>query len=134
MVDHNKWFGIGRLVRDPEYFPATRKAYEHVTFTIAIGRVVPSEEGPEADYIPCSLWGEQAKIFCEERGKGDEVQVSGRIRTSLIPQADGKKQHYWEVRADRVQHGRRSLKNLQPKPKQDSATRAVARLTREFGK
>ncbi len=132
-MDQNKWFGIGRLVRVPEYFPPGRTGGEHCTFTLAINRVVPSQEGPEADYIPCSLWGEQARSFCQQRGKGDEVQVSGRVRTSLVPQANGSKQHYWEVRADTVQLGRRCLKNLQPQPAQDSATRAVGRLSREFG-
>lgn len=133
MGDANNVFLVGRLVKPPEYHPAGHRGEEHCTFTLAINRVVPSEQGPEADYVPCSMWGSEVVGFCERCGKGDEIHVRGRIRTSLIPQADGGRKHFWEIRADHVQEGRRSLRNLQSRPRQDRATEALGRLTKEFG-
>lgn len=133
-MDHNRCHLVGRLTKAPQYIPAGRKGDVHCTFTLAINRVVPLEDGPAADYILCSLWGEEANRFVETRATGDEVGILGRLRTGFVQQADGSRKHFWEVRVEEVQYGRRSLKNLQPRPKEDSTTRAVGRLTTEFGK
>lgn len=132
-MDHNRCHLVGRLAKDPQYVPAGLKGNDHCTFTLAINRVVPTEAGPEADYILCSLWGEEARRFVESRAKGDEVGVLGRIRTGFVQQANGSRRFFWEVRVEEVQFGRRSLKNLQPRPREDQATKAVGRLTMEFG-
>ncbi len=131
-MDHNRCHLVGRLAKDPQYFPAGRKGEEHCTFILATNRVVPTEGGPVADYIQCSLWGEEARRFVELRAKGDEVGVLGRIRTGFVQQADGGRSFFSEVRVEEVQYGRRSLKNLQPKPKEDQITKAVGKLTAEF--
>ena len=132
-MDHNRWHGVGRLVRDPEYFPPGRRGQEHCTFSIAVNRVVPNEEGPTADYLPCSLWGREAANFVEKAHKGDEVAVLGRIRTNFVLQADGARRFFWEVRIDTVHYGRIALKNLQKRHVVDDTTRAVQKLTEEFG-
>ncbi len=132
-MDHNRFHGVGRLTKDPVYFAPGRKGDEHCTFTLATNRVVSNESGPQADFILCSLWGEKASDFVKERAKGDEVGVLGRIRTSFVGQADGSSKPFWEVRVEEVEYGRRSLKNLQPRPQQDGITRAVGALTMEFG-
>lgn len=133
-MDQNRCFFVGRLVRDPEFHPAGRKGQAHATFTLVVNRVVSNEQGPQADYIPCSLWGEVAKNFCEKRSLGDEVGFFGRIRTSSIPQASGPARHVWEVRVDErtLRLGRRSRKNMAPKPEQTPQTNAVAKLSSEF--
>jgi len=133
-VDHNKGTWIGRLTKDPEFHPAGRKGDPHCTFTLAINRVVPNEGGPQADFIPCTIWGEEAERFCQLRSKGDEVGIMGRIRTNNVPQPDGSYRFHWEVRAleGGVQYGRRSLKNLQPRPAATRTTQAVGQLTAEF--
>lgn len=132
-MDHNRSLIVGRLTKRPEYFPAGMRGEEHCTFTVATNRVVSDRTGPKADYIPCSLWGPQAKTFVENRDKGDEVGVIGRIRTNYVQQADGGSRLFFEVRVEEVQMGRKSLKNLQPRPEATTATRAVGRLQNEFG-
>ncbi len=132
-MDHNRVHLVGRLVRNPEYFPPGRRGQEHCTFSMATNRVVPNEEGPAADYIPCSLWGEEATRFVERVRKGDEVTCFGRIRTNFVPQADGDSRFFWEVRVDTVEYGRISLKNLRSHVEEDNTTRAVKQLTEEFG-
>ena len=132
-MDHNRIHIIGRLTKDPEFVPAGRKGNAHCMFTVAVNRVVSNEQGPQADYIPCTLWGEEAQRFVEKRSKGDTIGILGRIRTSMVKRSDGKANFFWEVRADEVQYGHKSLKNLQPKPVETSATKAVGRLMSEFG-
>lgn len=133
-MDHNRVHLIGRLVKEPKYFPAGRKGQEHAVFSVAINRVVPNEDGPIADYLPCSVWGPEAKRFVETVHKGDEVCCLGRIRTNFVQQGDGSRDFFWEVRVDTVDYGRMSLKNLQARPRvETAATRAVEKLTNEFG-
>lgn len=123
---------IGRLTKDPEYFPAGRKGEAHCTFTLAVNRVVSNEVGAQADYLPCSLWGEEAARFVEIRAKGDTVGALGRLRTNFVQQADGTSRPFWEIRVDEIQYGQKSLKNLQPRPASTPATAAVSRLSSEF--
>lgn len=133
-LDHNRVHLIGRLVKEPKYLPAGRKGQEHCVFSLAVNRVVPNEAGPIADYIPCSLWGAEAARFVETVHKGDEVCCLGRIRTNFVQQGDGTRNFFWEIRVDTVDYGRMSLKNLQARPREETAaTRAVETLTNEFG-
>lgn len=131
-MDHNRCLIVGRLTKNPEYFPAGMRGEEHCIFTIATNRVVPDRSGPKADYIPCSLWGPLAKDFVESRAKGDEVGVIGRLRANYVQQPDGGSRLFFEVRVEEIKKGRRSLKNLQPKPAATPVTRAVATLQSEF--
>lgn len=131
-MDHNRSLILGRLTRNPEYFPAGARGEEHCTFTIAANRVVADRTGPKADYIPCSIWGPGARAFVENRAKGDEVGVLGRIRTNYVQQPDGGSRLFFEVRVEEVELGRKSLKNLQPQPRETPATRAVSTLQKEF--
>ena len=131
-MDHNRTLIVGRLTHNPEYFPPGMSGEEHCTFTLATNRVVLDRNGPKADYIPCSLWGPQARSFVENRAKGDEVGVLGRIRTNYVQQPNGGSRLFFEVRVEEVKLGRRSLKNLQPKPQPSPATMALGELHREF--
>lgn len=131
-MDHNRWHGIGRLTRDPEYVLPGRVGEGHCKFSLAINRIVSNKRGPQADYIPCILWGEEALRFIEIRAKGDEVGITGSIRTNNVLQADGNTSFRWEVRVDKVHYGRKSLKNLQPKPQETQTTRMVGQLVKEF--
>ena len=131
-MDHNRVHLIGRLTKTPEFFSAGRKGPMHCTFTLAINRVVPNQEGPQADYVPCSLWGDEAQKFIESRDRGDTVGLFGRLRTNHVVQADGSYKFFWEVRVEEVFYGMRSLKNLQPKPEKNELTANLGRLSKEF--
>ena len=132
-MDLNRCQFVGRLTKNPTFYPKGRKGDEHCTFTLAVNRVVPDEEGPKADYIQMALWGPAARIFVEDRQMGDEVMLFGSLRTSMVPLGDGKVEFRWEIRAEEVEHGRKSLKNLAGRPAETKATQAVRRLTEEFG-
>jgi single-strand DNA-binding protein len=123
---------VGRLTKNPVFYPEGRKGDAHCTFTLAVNRVIPDENGPTADYIQCVLWGPLATTFVEDREMGDEVMVFGAIRTSILPLGNGKSEFRWELRVEEVEHGRKSLKNLAGRPTETKATVAVSRLTKEF--
>jgi single-strand DNA-binding protein len=131
-VDQNRTTLVGRLTRNPEYHPPGIAGQEHCTFTLAINRVVSDRNGPKADYIPCSLWGPGARPFVEGRAKGDEVGVIGRIRVNYVQQPDGTSRLFFEIRVEEAHQGRKSLKNMQPKPETTPATQAVSTLQDEF--
>ena len=131
-MDQNRTTLVGRLTRNPEYYPPGIAGQEHCMFTLAVNRVVPDRNGPKADYIPCTIWGPGAKTFVEGRAKGDEVGIIGRLRANYVQQPDGTSRLLFEVRAEEVHLGRRSLKNMQPKPETTPATTAVGTLQNEF--
>lgn len=131
-MDLNVIMLVGRLTRDPEYHPPGARGQEHCSFTLAVNRVVPDSNGPQADYLPCSLWGPEAKPFFDNRAKGDEVGLTGRLRANRVQEAGGSSRTYFEVRVDEIHKGRRALKNLQPAPKATPTTHAVGRLQSEF--
>jgi single-strand DNA-binding protein len=131
-VDHNKTTLVGRLTANPEYYPAGIRGQDHCQFTIAVNRVVSDQNGPRADFIPCSLWGPACKAFVEQRAKGDEVGVIGRLRANYVPQPDGTSHLLFEVRVEEIHLGRKSLKNMQPAPEKTPATAAVGKLQEEF--
>ncbi len=131
-MDHNRCQFVGRLTKNPTFYPKGRKGDEHCTFVLAVNRVVPDADGPKADYINCALWGAEAVAFVEDRELGDEVGVFGPIRTNMVHLAGGGVEFRWEVRVEEVELGRKSLKNLAGRPAETRATRAVARLNEEF--
>jgi hypothetical protein len=57
----------------------------------------------------------------------------GALRTSMVSLGNGSVDFRWEIRVEEVQLGRKSLKNLAGRPAETKATRAVSRLTKEFG-
>lgn len=132
-MDVNKVYLVGRLTKDPEYLPAGRRGEPSCRFKLAVNRVVANEEGPQTDYIPCILWGEAAvREFIEKAKTGNEVGISGRIRTNHVADAAGNKRFFIEVRVDEVRFGRVALRNLSPRPKADHTVEAVQQLMSEF--
>ncbi len=131
-MDHNQWTGVGRLTRPPVFVPAGRVGTCHCTFTLAVNRVVAGGDGPKADFFPCSLWGEPAERFVEECSQGDEVGIVAAVRTNYVQKPDGSSQCLFEMRVDEIHPGRKSLKNLKPRPAVTPTTEAVGRLQEEF--
>lgn len=132
-MDANIWVGVGRLTKDPVFFPG-RKGQDYCTFVLAVNRLVANAEGPQTDYLPCSLWGEEAKRFVELRSKGDTIGVRGALRTSRAQRPDGRTEFFFEVRVEEVTYGMRSMKNLSPRPADTAATRSVRQLSKEFSR
>lgn len=108
-MDCNRVFLVGRLTKKPILKEGRDPRCQ---FTLAVNRVVSNRNGPQTDYIPCVLWGSQAEGFYRSVDKGDEVGITGRIRTSVATAADGSARYYWEIRVDEVRLGRKAARNL----------------------
>ncbi|MBU8732502.1 single-stranded DNA-binding protein [Cytobacillus oceanisediminis] len=56
-------------------------------FDLAINR---KGNPTKADFIPCVIWGDKAKMFSNKFGKGSLVLLEGELRSSLVPLEDSK--------------------------------------------
>jgi len=83
-------------------------------FVIAVPRPRKVEGQPEAEFITIIAWRDVAKQ-CEGLGKGDGVEVQGRLRTW----DDEAKRRHWGITADTVQLiVRRAPKAAAPRQRQ----------------
>ncbi|MGM0409268.1 MAG: single-stranded DNA-binding protein [Bacillota bacterium] len=102
---------IGRLTREPElkYIPGSGTAV--CNFTLAVDRGLSKskkeeleQQGkPTADFIRIKVWGKQAENCANYCFKGQQVAVSGSIRTSTSKNDDGSTNYYTDVNAYRVE-------------------------------
>lgn len=69
---------VGRLTSDVEI----RQAGDNIVanFIVAINRPKSGDREPEADFIPCQLWGKRAETFAQYHHKGSGCNVCGEIR------------------------------------------------------
>lgn len=91
----------GRLVRDVET-RTTSTGKVTASFTVAVDRRFKTEGQPEADFIPCVVWGKIAEVCSQYLSKGSKVGVVGRIQTRSYDAKDGSKRYVTEVIAESV--------------------------------
>ena len=104
----------GRLVKDPEL----RRVAEDkavVSFTIACDRDYRNKDGErEADFIDCEAWGNDAEFISREFQKGDVIVLSGKLKTRLYDDREGKKRKSVTLRVtDEYFSGRRVERNTE---------------------
>lgn len=91
---------IGRLTKNPEL----RKSQEGTsicTFSLAIDDVYSKEE--RADFIRCTVFGNQGENCKKYLEKGLLVGVNGRIRSDTYKDSEGITRYPVNVVAERVQ-------------------------------
>ncbi len=101
MSDINNATVCGRLVRDPEI---RSNGNSWATFTVAANNRWKERE--EVAFIPCIVFGPVAD-WCKEHRKGEQVIVSGRLRTSSW-ERDGQQHSRLELVVDQIQFLSRS--------------------------
>lgn len=92
----NKVILIGRLTKDPET-RYTQSGTAVGSFTLAVDRRVKKEGRPEADFIPCVVWGKLAEVVANNLIKGRKVGVEGRLQVRSYDAQDGSKRYVTEV-------------------------------------
>ncbi len=92
---------IGRLTKDIELKKRT-SGVSTVSFTLAVNRNIKKEGQPEADFINCVAWRQQAEFLGSYAHKGNIVGVEGRIATRSYDGQNGKV-YVTEVVCDSVQ-------------------------------
>lgn len=108
----------GRLTRDPE-LRTTTTGKQVVSFTVAVQkRFKPQDESqPDASFIDCVAWGQQAEFLSNYGAKGRMVGVTGRLEQRKYQAQDGTNRNVVEVVVDNVQ--------LLDRPRDDDRDRAA---------
>ena len=98
----NKWFGIGRMVKDPN-LRQTQSGKSVVSFTIAVDRDFKNKDGErESDFINIIAWGSSADFVARYFGKGDMIAVEGRLKIRNWTDENGTNRKTAEIEADRL--------------------------------
>lgn len=87
---------LGRLARDPQIYAPTQKDGTMIAkFTLAVRR-----DEDNADFVPCTAFGQTAAVIEEYVTKGQQVAVTGHIHSGSY-EKDGKTVYTLEVIVDR---------------------------------
>lgn len=99
----NKAIIAGRLTSDPE-LRQTPSGIAVTRFTVAVNRRHSSKEGeqPQADFINCVAWRNNAQFVCAYFRKGSSISIVGEINTGSYTTDSGEKRYTTEVKADEV--------------------------------
>ena len=106
----------GRLAADPDISYSAEGQNAVARFRIAAYRGKKDGKDLGADFIPCVAFGVTAEIFEKYIHKGDQIFISGKIRTSSY-EHEGKTIYTWNVQANRVEFGMSAGK---PKAKKET--------------
>jgi len=98
----NKSILVGRLTQEPEV-RYTQSGKAVASFTIAVPRIVPKGQHPEADFIPIVAWEKLAEICGNNLTKGRRVLVEGRLQIRSYEDEKGQKRRVAEIVAQNVE-------------------------------
>lgn len=108
----NKVFLVGRLTKAPE-LKTTPNGVSVATFTIAVTRRTNREE---SDFLNIVTWRGLADNCGKYLSKGQQVAVTGEIRTRSYEAKDGSKRYITEIQADDVEFLAKAGQRVQENP------------------
>lgn len=92
---------IGRITKDLE-LKRTTSNLEYCNFTLAINRPVAKGQKPQADFINCVAWRQQAVNLTRFCGKGSQIAVEGSIQTGSYKNQQGQTVYTTTVVAHKI--------------------------------
>lgn len=114
----NRFIGVGRLTKDPNFI---ENQVAVANFTVAVNRTFKNKNGEqEADFINVVTFRKQAENVNNYLSKGSLVGIDGRIQTRNYENKEGQRVFVTEVVADSVQF-------LEPKSQQSKPQQAQAK-------
>ena len=94
----NKVVLVGRLTRDPEVRYSQGDSSTAVArYTVAVDRRFKRDNEPNADFIPCVVFGRSAEFAEKYFRQGMRVAISGRIQTGNYTNKDGVKVYTTDI-------------------------------------
>lgn len=97
----NKVVLLGRLARDPEVrYSQSSTPVAVARYSVAVNRRFKREGEPDADFIPCVVFGKNGEFAEKYFKKGMMVCVCGRIQISSWDDKEGNKRYSTEVIVD----------------------------------
>ena len=102
----NKVILAGRMTADPE-LRQTQTGIQVTSFTVAVNRRYSSNNSdqqgqPQADFINCVAWRNQAEFISRYFKKGSSICIVGSIQTRNWTDQQGQKRYTTEVIVDEV--------------------------------
>lgn len=99
----NKVILAGRLTADPELKKTTVNDTSVCSFTVAVNRRFAKQgDQPQADFINCVAWRQQAELLSRYFRKGSSVCVIGSIQNRSWTDQQGQKRYTTEVIVDEI--------------------------------
>ncbi|MBP5301568.1 MAG: single-stranded DNA-binding protein [Bacilli bacterium] len=92
---------VGRITKDP----VLRKTFDGTqvtSFYVAVDRPKGQDGQKTADFIPVTVWNNQAVNICKYMSKGSLVGVDGRLKQNKFTKEDGSISNIIEVVATSV--------------------------------
>lgn len=102
----NKWVGIGRLTKDPDFREnEVNENSSFCRFTIAVDRpyVKDRENQPTADFINCVCFGKSAAFINKWFHKGEPIAVEGRIQTGSYTNKEGNRVNTTDIMVEKAE-------------------------------
>jgi single-strand DNA-binding protein len=94
----NKWFGIGRLTKDPDVmYTQGEKSMAIARYTLAVDRKFKKDGEPTADFISCVAFGKNGEFAEKYLRKGTKIAIFGRIQTGSYTNKDGQKVYTTDI-------------------------------------
>lgn len=120
-----KFFGIGRLVADPELQDIqtndNTKSTHVARFTVAVNefRKVHDEKIVHTSFLDCEAWDSGAKTIAETYKKGDMIAVTGRVRQNKWKTEEGHNRSRVIFRVEEFAPGKKAARNEESFNEQD---------------
>lgn len=92
----------GRLTKDLELKAKQNGDGSYAFFTIAVDEGKDKNGNKLTEFIDCIAYNQQASFLANYAGKGDLIEVSGKLHVSLREEADGSKSKRVTVKAFNV--------------------------------
>lgn len=99
----NKWYGIGRLTRDPE-LRYTNNQKATCDFNLAVNRQKVKDKEQETDFIVCKVWNKMAENLCKYQKQGSLLAINGELRVESYEDKDGNKKYKTYVLVSEIQY------------------------------
>lgn len=98
----NKIIVTGRLTKEPE-LRTTATGMEVCNFSVAVDRRAKKGAEKESDFFDCVAWGKSGVFVSTYFGKGDGINIEGRMESRKWQDKDGKNRISWEIQAENVE-------------------------------
>ena len=90
----NKWIAMGRLCEDPNV-TSTANSTAIAKFSLAVDRKYKTDNGPTADFFPCTAFGKTAEVCEKYLKKGSKIAVVGEPQNNNYTDKNGNKVYGW---------------------------------------
>lgn len=124
----NKVILMGRLTRDPE-INRTQNDLCIARYSLAVDRRYKKDEGQDADFPSCVVFGKCAEFAEKYLRKGTKIALTGRLETGSYTNKDGVKVYTTTVVVEEQEfaESRAASQNREREEGQDTGSAASAR-------